>query len=178
MNEKELLEIEQGLRSKIQEEWPTWEQIEQLITEVRRLKEDLRIHVQENKSIAVNNNLVRKDLQLYKDLYTNVNTQNMKYKKALEIAKEEAEKEYIRGVKDTQCELIPKINYEKEQKNIWCDSWDREVGQNKRYKQALDEIAQSTIFTTHATEREKFLIDIFVKLVEIANKALEVDTNE
>lgn len=87
--------------------------------------------------------------------------------------KEKAEKEYIRGVKDTQCELIPKINYEKEQKNIWCDSWDKEVGQNQHYKQALVEIAQSTIFTTHATEREKFLIDIFVKLVEIATRALK-----
>lgn len=92
--------------------------------------------------------------------------------------KEKAEKEYIRGVKDTQCELIPKINYEKEQKNIWCDSWDKEVGQNQHYKQALVEIAQSTIFTTHATEREKFLIEIFVKLIEIAKKALEGDTNE
>lgn len=170
MNEKELKEIEQGLRSKIQEEWPTWEQIEQLIAEVRKLRKPLIVS-STIKKLADEN-------KLYKDLYTNVNIQNMKYKKALEIAKEEDEKEYIRGVKDTQCELIPKINYEKEQKNIWCDSWDREVGQNKRYKQALDEIAQSTIFTTHATEREKFLIEIFVKLIEIAKKALEGDTNE
>lgn len=41
MNEKELQEIEQGLRSKIQEEWPTWEQIEQLIAEVKKNKKML-----------------------------------------------------------------------------------------------------------------------------------------
>lgn len=85
-----LLEIEQGLRSKIQEEWPTWEQIEQLTAEVKRLtsKNKTTWEIAEEQEVDITecrneNQRLLKESQLYKDLYTKVNTQNMVYKMAL-----------------------------------------------------------------------------------------------
>lgn len=60
-----------------------------------------------------------------------------------------------------------------QESQLYKDLYTKENIQNMVYKDALNEIAKSTIFTTHATDREMFLIDIFIKLVEIATKALK-----
>jgi chromosome segregation ATPase len=52
--------------------------------------------------------------------------------------KEESEKEYIRGVRDTQTEYLPKINYEKDQILIWSASWNEEVDKNLKLKKEIN----------------------------------------
>jgi hypothetical protein len=50
---------------------------------------------------------------------------------------------------------------------------------NKRYKQALEEIAKSEILEPQRlTKREQYIVELFSKLSEIAQKALKGETNE